>query len=379
MDFSWSDQQLELYSQAVRFGASLNRRAGSSPSGFDETGWKALAEFGALGLCVPEEYGGMGLDALSTAHVFEGLGFGCADRGLLFAAAAQLFACITPLVEHGSAALKSEFLPDLIAGNCIVGNAITEPDAGSDTSGLASHARRDGDHYVLNADKSYVTNGPVADFFLVYAVSDKNAGHLGISAFFVERDRAGVTVGPAFEKLGLCSALVGALYLNDCRVPKEFLVGGEGHGTRLFAGSMKWERACLFAIFIGAMEKQLDDCIEYARERRQFGVPISSKQAVSHRIVDMKLQLEAARLLLYRACWLADRGEDATLEISLSKLAVSEAAIRSGLDAIMLHGGLGFAKDSGVGELMLDGIGSAIFSGTSDIQRVIIASRLGLS
>ena len=321
----------------------------------------------------------MGLDVLSTAHVFEGLGLGCADRGLLFAAAAQLFACTTPLVEHGSAALKSELLADFIAGKCIVGNAITEPEAGSDTSRLASHARRDGDDYVLNADKSYVTNGPVADWFLVYAVTAKNAGHLGISAFFVPRDYPGVTVGPTFEKLGLGGAPVGALYLNECRVSKTFLLGGEGHGARIFAGSMKWERACLFAIFLGAMEKQLDVCIEYARERRQFGAPISSKQAVSHRIADMKLQLEAARLLLYRACWLADRGEDATLEISLSKLAVSEAAIRSGLDAIRLHGGVGFAKDSGISDLMLDGIGSAIFSGTSDMQRVIIASRLGLS
>lgn len=378
MDFSWSTEQSELYEQAVRFGTSFKSSAVIDSSQFNLAGWKSLAEFGALGLCAPKEFGGMGLDALSTARVFEGLGYGCPDRGILFAAAAHLFACIMPLAEHGSDALQAKFVPDLIAGKSIAGNALTEPGAGSDIANLVSRAQQDRDDYVLNADKSYVTNGPVADLFLVYAITNESAGHLGVSAFVVSRDFEGVTAGPAFEKLGLGSAPVGALYLDNCRISKAHRVGGEGQGTRIFAGSMKWERACLFAIFLGAMEKQLDVCVAYARDRHQFGAAISNNQAVSHRIADMKLRLEAARLLLYRACWLSDRGGDSTLEISLSKLAVSEAAIRSGLDSIRLHGGLGYAAESGIAELMLDGIGSAIFSGTSDIQRTIIANRLGL-
>ena len=378
MDFSWSDEQRALYDQAVRFGGSLKRSAVSGPSSLDADAWKALAEFGVHGLCVPPQWGGMGLDALTTARVFEGLGYGCPDRGLLFSAAAQLFACTMPLVEHGSPALKAEIIPDLVAGNRIAGNAVTEPGAGSDTSRLSSRARRDGDEYVLSGDKSYVTNGPAADLFLLYAVTDEKAGHLGISAFVVSRDLAGATAGPAFDKLGLGSSPVGALYLDECRVSKSYLVGAEGHGARIFAGSMKWERSCLFAFFLGAMEKQLEACIAYVCERRQFGAPLSKNQAVSHRISDMKLRLDAARLLLYRACWMGDQGQDATLAISLSKLAVSEAAIRSGLDAVRLHGGLGYAKESGIGELMLDGVGGTIFSGTSDIQRTLIASKLGM-
>ncbi|MBX2856870.1 MAG: acyl-CoA dehydrogenase family protein [Rhodobacteraceae bacterium] len=378
MDFSWNADQRALHEEAVRFGASLTQSEVAPAPRIDRNNWKALAEFGALGLSVPPAWGGMGLDALTTARVFEGLGYGCADRGLLFSAAAQLFACAMPLAEHGSSWLKSAFLPDLVSGARIAGNAITEPDAGSDTSRLSCRAQREGDVYVLNGEKSYVTNGPDADVFLVYSVTDPSAGHLGVSALLVPRSSVGLTAAPAFDTLGMRSAPIGQVHFQECRVPCTHLVGQEGQGMRIFAGSMKWERACLFAFFLGAMELQLEACVSYARERRQGGVPIARYQAVSHRIADMKLRLDSARLLLYRACWLSDQGENTMLEISLSKLAVSEAALCSGLDAIRLHGGLGYVAESGVGDLMLDALGGVIFSGTSDIQRTLIASKLGL-
>ena len=378
MDFSWDERQRELYAQAVKLGASLPPPPDGHAIRVDPQAWRALADFGALGLCVPTELGGLGLGALTTARIVEGLGYSCKDRGLLFSAAAHLFACTMPIVERAPAALRDELVPRLVSGELIAGNAMTEPHAGSDTSKLETTATPTDAGYVLSGIKSYVTNGPMADVFVVYAMTDPKAGHLGTSAFVVLRDDPGVTVGTAFEKLGLRTSPIGTLYLEDCPVPAARRIGPEGAGARIFADSMGWERACLFAFYVGAMDKQLADCIEYARNRRQFGVPISGHQAVSHRLVDMKLRLEAARLLLYRACWLDEQGVDNVLDICLSKLAVSEAAVASGLDAIAVHGGLGYMAESGVGDALLDAIGGTIFSGTSDIQRKLAASRMGL-
>jgi alkylation response protein AidB-like acyl-CoA dehydrogenase len=199
---------------------------------------------------------------------------------------------------------------------------------------------------------------------------------MGQSAFVVMRDTPGVSVGTPYLKSGLTSSPLAAVYFTDCRVPAHHLVGGEGQGARIFARSMAWERACLFAAFVGAMDAQLERCVDYARRRIQYGRAIGANQAISHRIAEMKRRLEAARLLLYQACWKRDRGQEATLEISLAKLAISEAAVESGLDEIRIHGGAGYMKESGADRGLLDGIGSTLFSGTSDIQRELIAHRL---
>jgi len=231
---------------------------------------------------------------------------------------------------------------------------------------------------LLAGQKNFVTNGAEADVFLVYASTNPKLGYLGLSAFVVDRDTPGLEVGQPMAKTGLGSASLTPVYLDGCRVPAANVLGKEGQGGVMFASSMRAERSGLFAAYLGAMARQLDETIAYARERRQFGRPIGKHQAVSHRIVDMKLRLDAARLLVYRACWTLDRGGDADLEVSLAKLAVSEWAVQSGLDAIQVHGGAGVVSETGVDRGLLDALPSMIFSGTNDIQREVVAARLGL-
>ncbi|MEM6931556.1 MAG: acyl-CoA dehydrogenase family protein, partial [Myxococcota bacterium] len=338
----------------------------------------AMGDFGLLGLSVPTEHGGLGLDAVTTARCVEALGRGCPSTGLVFSAAAHLFAAVMPIVEHGSDGQKAELLPRLASGECIAANAITEAEAGSDVFALRSTARTEGDGVVIDGAKSYVTNGPVADLYVFYATSDPSHGFMGVSAFAIPRDTPGLVVGKRFAKAGLHDSPISSIYCESCRVPETARIGRKGQGAKVFTDSMLWERACLFAAYLGVMERQLDATVAYAQQRRQFKRPIGKHQAVAHRIADMKLRLEAARLLLYRACWARDSGQTAVMEVALAKLAISEGAVQSALDAIQVHGGIGYTAESGVAEALLDAIPSTIFSGTSEVQRNLVARELGL-
>jgi alkylation response protein AidB-like acyl-CoA dehydrogenase len=381
MEFSWTASQLELYASTLKFARlRLNdqvlERERAHRFGSEE--WARCGEFGLMGLSGPEAYGGMGLDALTTARVVEAFGRGCEDGGLVFSACAHLFACVMPICEHAAPELAARILPGLCAGTTIGANAITEAEAGSDVFALKMKVETDGDSFVLRGEKSYVTNGPEADLFLVYATENPAYGHMGISAFVVEADRPGIVVGAPFHKMGLTTSPVATVYFDGVRIPTANRLGRGGDGAKIFSGSMLWERACLFAAYVGQMDRQLDQTVSYAQRRRQFRKRIGRHQAVAHRIVEMKLRLEAARLLLYRACWIHDQGEDATLAISLAKLTISEAAVQSSLDAIQVHGGLGYVTDAGIERALRDAIPSRIFSGTSEIQRDLVASKLGL-
>ncbi len=381
MDFSWSKDQTELYEQTLEFATKqLNKSATERDINhtFGAEEWRHCGEFGLLGLPVAAEYGGMGLDALTTAYAIEALGRGCEDAGLVFSISAHEFACVMPIAEHASEELKKELLPPLCNGQWIGANAITEAEAGSDAFALKTKAERDGDDYVLNGVKSWVTNGPVADVFMVYAATNPAYGFLGLSAFAIPKDAPGLLVGKPFTKVSLSTSPTCSLYMDDCRVPARYRVGPEGHGGMIFQSSMGWERACLFAAWVGLMDRQLEQCIAYARERSQFGQPIGKNQAISNKIADMRLRLDSARLLLYRACWTKDQGREAALEIALSKLAVSEALVQSSVDAVQIHGAVGVVADGGIERALRDGISSTIYSGTSEIQRQIIAQRLGL-
>lgn len=380
MDFSWSETQAGLYDSALGFARErLGRLApAGEPHRFPRAAWSMCGEFGLLGLSAPTAHGGMGLDALTTARVLEAFGLGCEDMGLLFSAAAHLFACVMPIAEHAAPSFAARVLPELCSGRKVGANAITEAEAGSDVFALSTTASRDGDSYVLDGAKVYVTNGPVADVFVVYAITNRAHGYMGVSAFAVTRDAPGLTVGKAWDKVGLDSAPLGSLYLDGCRVPAEQMLAAEGQGALVFRASMAWERACLFALYLGSMERQIDRAIAYANSRAQGGRPIGKHQAVSHRIVDMKVRLDAARLLLYRACWTLDQGDDPTLEVAVSKLAVSEAAVQCGLDAVRIHGGAGVVGEAGIDRGLRDALPATIFSGTSDVQRNLVATRLGL-
>jgi alkylation response protein AidB-like acyl-CoA dehydrogenase len=374
MDFSWTEDQERLFQGALEFARGrLNGHDGDV-----RARWRACGEGGFLGLCVEPEYGGMGFDRLTTARVVEALGQGCADTGVAFGAAAHLFACVLPIAEFADEATRRRLLPGLCDGTLVGANAASEPEAGSDIMSMRTRAVRDGDHYVLEGQKNYVTNGAEGDVFLVYAATNPKLGYLGLSAFVVDRDTPGLEVGSPMDKTGLKAASLTPVYLDGARVPAGNVLGREGQGGVIFASSMRAERSGLFAAYLGVMARQLEQAISYARERTQFGRPISKNQAVSHRIVDMKLRLDAARMLVYRACWTADQGGDNDMEAALAKLAVSEWAIQSGLDAIRVHGGAGVVSETGVSKGLEDAVPSTVFSGTSDIQREVVAARLGL-
>ncbi len=381
MDFAFSETQTHIHDTILKFSQKVlnpGARDRCREHHFDRQLWERCGEQGLLGMSAPPAYGGSGFDALTSARVMEALGRGCEDRGLLFSIAAHLFACVMPIAEFGSEDMKARWLPELCSGRWVGANAITESDSGSDAFALRCRALRDDDAYVLNGTKEYVTNGPVADLIIVYATVNPAFGYLGVTAFIVEKDCSNFSRGQAIPKMGLTTSQTGSLYLSDCRVPVAHRLGGEGQGGAVFRRSMLWERSCLFGLYLGMMERQLDQAVRYARERRQFGKAIGKNQGVAHRIANMKLRLEAARLLLYKACWSLDQGADAVLDVSMAKLAISEAAIQSGLDSIQIHGGFGYAAESGIDSGLRDAIPSTIFSGTSEIQRDLIAKELGL-
>ncbi len=345
---------------------------------FDRDLWNEAAEFGLAGLPIPDQWGGGGYDAVDTMLIVEALGRGCEDAGLVFSLCAHMFASAVPIWRSRSAYHQERYLAEIAAGRLICCNATTEPRAGSDVYALEASARRKGREYVLEGTKFFITNAPVADLFLVYASTSPERGFLGISAFLIPRDTPGLRVAPGDTKTGLRTSPWGTVYLEDCVVPEETRVGPEGAGAMLFRESMIWERGCLFAYYVGAMARSLDACVEHARQRRQFGAALGGFQAVSHKLVDMRLRLEASRLLLLRAGELHRRGQRCEEAVAMSKLYIAEAAVQSGLDAIQIFGASGVSAETAVDALLRDAIPSRIFSGTSEIQRTIIAKAMGL-
>lgn len=375
MDFEWTTEDRERYDEVF----SQTREWPDPGFGFfTSEEWKLCAGLGLLGLSVPEEYGGRGRGFLSTAHAAEAFGRGAPDMGLVFAALAHLFACAMPIAEHGGEDLRRETLPRLCSGEWVGANAITEEGAGSDATRLETRAERAGGDYVLTGEKCFVSNGPAADVFVVYAVTQPDLGYLGVSAFAVERGTPGLTVGEPFAKLGLDRCPASTLRLDGCLVPAGRRLGVEGQGAAIFQDAMRWERTCLFAAYAGRLERLADLSTAHARTRVQFGRPIGSNQAIAHRLARMRVRLDTARLLLWRACWLLDRGEHARAEIAMAKLVVSEAAAESGMDAVRIFGGDGIRSDRGIERELRDAVPSLIFSGTSEMQLELIARELGL-
>lgn len=378
MEFGWSTAQRAAYDETRERVAKAFDGTGDSTRLYERETWLRLGRMGLLGLCADAEYGGGGLGALDTALRVEAFGRGCTDTGLVFAACAHLFACVVPVSIYAGDGVRKRLLPGMCSGELVAGNAMTEAGAGSDVSRLAVTAVEAPGGYRLSGEKTFVTNGPVADVFVTYATTDPRAGHLGITAFLIDRDTPGLTVSAPLDKMGLVSAPAGRVSLDDCFVPSERVLGVPGQGAAIFQHSMRWERACLFAGYVGLLDRLLEQCVQHATSRRQFGRRIGEFQAVANRVVEMKLRTESARLLLYRACWELDNGSDAELSIALSKLAISEGAVASALDAVRLFGGQGYLRDAGIETMLRDSVPSTIFSGTSDVQRLLAARELGL-
>lgn len=382
MDFSWTPEQLEFRESVLGFAKralQVELDGGEPRTSFRRDLWRQCAEFGIQGLPFPSEYGGSGADVLTTMLAMEALGYGCRDQGLLFSIHAHMWSVAMPLLSFGTRDQKDRYLRRLCDGTWVGGHGMTEPDSGSDAYGLRTRAEDRGDCYVLNGTKMFVTNAPEADLFVIFATVDPQKGLWGITAFLVERDTPGLVVGAPIRKLGLTSSPMAEVVLEDCRVGKGQVLGRVGQGSAIFGHSMGWERSCILASTVGTMEWQLETCLGYAKTRRQFGRPIGDFQLVASRIVDMKLRLETARLLLYRAAWSQQQGAMTALEAAMAKLYISEAAVQSALDAIQIHGGYGYMREFGVERDLRDAVGSRLYSGTSEIQRLIIARGLGLS
>jgi alkylation response protein AidB-like acyl-CoA dehydrogenase len=381
VDFEWSEQQREYREVLIRFAETeldtgiLDRDRDGQ---FSHDAWKKCAEFGIQGLAIPEEYGGSGADVLTLILAMESLGYGCPDNGLLFALNAQMWACQHPIARFGTEEQRQRYLPRLADGSLVAAHAMTEPGSGSDAFGLTTSAERRGDRFILNGGKTFVTNAPLADLFLVFATLDRARGFAGLCAFLIDRDTPGFTVGPPIDKMGLRTAPMSELFLDGCEVPETCLLGRPGAGMVVFNSSMERERGLILANVVGRMDRLLERTIAHARERHQFGSPIGSFQAVSHRIVDMKLRLETARLLLYRLGWTMDRGDPAALDAALVKLHLSESYLQSALDALQLFGGYGYTTEYELEREVRDAVGARLYSGTSEIQRNLAARYLGL-
>jgi alkylation response protein AidB-like acyl-CoA dehydrogenase len=381
MDFSFTEDQIRLKESAIKFAkGELNEGVleREQIGEFYTEGWKKCAEFGIFGLPLPKKYNGLEEDILTCLLVMQALGYGCQDSGLLFAINSHIWTSEIPLLNFGTDSQKEKYLPDMCRGVIIGGHAMTEPDSGSDAFSIRTKAVKNGDKYILNGTKMFISNAPIADILLVFAVTDASKKFGGISAFIVEKNFPGFSVGKPLDKMGLRTSPTAEVILVDCEVPIENRLGQEGAGVAIFNSEMEWERCCLFACNLGTMERQLEMCIKYARERRQFGKPIGKFQSISNKIADMMVRIELSRLILYKVAWMKVQGKKAPVESAVAKLYLSEAAVESGLDAIQLHGGYGYMKEFGIEKDLRDAIAARIYSGTSEIQRNIIASWLGL-
>lgn len=379
MDFSWSEEQAQFRQAASDFARKelneglLERDRNGE---FNRAGWNKCAKFGIHGMPIPKEYGGMEIDPLTTVGVLEALGHGCKDNGLVFSINAQMWTLEIPLRDFGTEAQKRKYLPGLCSGELIGGNAMSEPGSGSDAYSMRTTAERRGDRYLLNGSKIFVTNGPISDVIVVFATVDRSRGPNGISAFLVEKNFSGFKVGRKLEKMGMRTSPMAELFFDDCEVPVENRLGQEGIGQSLFTHSMNWERSCILASAVGAMQRLLEMSLRYSKDRKQFGQPIRKFQLVATKIVDMKMRLEESRASLYRTAWLHSKRKRIILEAALTKLVISENWVKCAEDALQIHGGFGYMSEYEIERELRDALGSKLYSGTSEIQRMLVASLL---
>ncbi len=383
MDFSHSPHTLTLGQEARAFGQdtlSIGTKV-RDQDGPDATPnwrdlWSKAAQFGLLGLAIPKEFGGKGHDIQTTVHILKELGYGCTDAGLALGLSAQIWSMQMPILEFGSDAQKARYLPDMISGKTICAHAVTEESSGSDAMSLTTTATPTEGGFLLNGTKTYIGMAPTCDLAFVFATSNPEHGAWGISAFLVDAHSKGVIRGEPLEKTGARSLPFGTLTFKDCFVPTDALLGKKGSGNTIFNRSLEWERRFIFAPQVGAMARQLDECIAYSKEREVFGQAIANHQSVANRLAEMKLRLETSELMLAKAAWEADRGISNMPQAAATKLHISESFLASSLDAMRTFAARGYLQGSEPDRNLRDALGGITYGGTSDIQRQIIAAGL---
>jgi alkylation response protein AidB-like acyl-CoA dehydrogenase len=375
MDFDLSEEQKMIQETIRKFAkeeiapvASENDKKGHFPREI----FNKMAELGFAGTPLPEEYGGAGFDYISHAIVAEEVGR--VDSSLRGTYSVQVSLVELPILKFANEEQKKKYLPKLTSGEWIGCFGLTEPDAGSDPASMKSTAVEDGDYYVLNGQKTWITNAGVADLAIVYAKTDKEAGPKGITAFLVERGMEGFSTKDLHDKLGLRASNTGEIYLENCRVPKENVMGEVNKGFKVAMGTLDFGRFTVAAGCVGAAQGCIDICKEYATQRIQFGKPIASFQLVQQMIADMVVECEAGRLLVYRVGDMKNKGLPNTRETSIAKYYCSEMVNRVAYKAIQIHGGYGFSGEYDVERFYRDARINTLYEGTSQIQQLIIGS-----
>ena len=343
---------------------------------FSQALWDKCGEQRIQGLHVPEAYGGMAYDGIQMALAMEAMGKGCDDAGLLVSLTTQMFGGAAPLMAFGTESQKSQFLPGLADGSLIATSAIQEADAGSDYDNLATTAVSDGDSFIINGEKSSLINGPIANLALVYAVTDSEKGFEGgVTCFLVDTLASGVNSEETPDTSGYRTASIGRLTFTDVKVPAQAVLGSVGSGAEVYNAGVAWERGILSAMHVGRMEHLLDKAILHARTQKSNGLPVGKKQSVSHKVTDMKIRFEVARLLSYKAAWSFENNKEVASNASIAKLFATDSRVQSELDAAQIFGGL-FGGTAG--RSIQEANEATLYAGTAAAQRNTIAKSMGL-
>jgi butyryl-CoA dehydrogenase len=333
-----------------------------------------MAKLGLLGIIIPQEYGGAGLDTISYAITIEEISRKCASTGVVTSVHNSLAAW--PIIKYGTEEQKKKYLPILAKGEKIGAFAATEPNAGSDLGAMQTTAVKKGNKYIINGDKTFITSGTEAGIIIIFAVTDKEAGPKGISAFIVENTFKGYKVGSVFEKLGINASKTSELIFEDMEVPAENLLGKEGEGFKIALSTLDGGRIGIACQAVGIAQAALDESIEYSMQRQQFGRPIAKFQAIQWMIADMATRVEAARWLVYNAAYKKDAGERISKDAAMAKLFASETAMECVIKGLQIHGGYGYTKEYTIERLFRDAKITEIYEGTSEVQRMVIAGSL---
>jgi butyryl-CoA dehydrogenase len=375
MDFQLTDEQRQVRDMCRDFAAkelAPNARRWDVNHEYPRDAVKKLGELGLMGIAVPAELGGAGMDNVSYALAMEEISRGCAGTGVIMSVNNSLYC--DPVMKYGTAEQKKEFLAPYASGEKLGAYALTEPQSGSDAAETKTVAVARGDEYVLDGSKNFITNGPQADTILVFAMTDKAKRHKGISAFLVPTDTKGFTRSKPDDKVGIRASGSCSLFFEGCAIPKRYRLGGEGDGFKIAMGTLDGGRIGIASQALGIARAGYELALAYAKERKAFGQPISQFQAIQFMLADMATELDAARLLVWRAAWLKDKGVRHSTESAMAKLYASEMAERVTSKGIQIHGGYGYIKEYDAERHWRDSRITEIYEGTSEIQRLVIAA-----
>ncbi|MCE9670021.1 acyl-CoA dehydrogenase [Myxococcus stipitatus] len=377
MNFELNDVQREIQRMVREFAAkelTPNARKWDEHHTWPTDAVRQLAELSLLGVAVPEQYGGAGLDNVCYAIAIEELSRGCASTGVIASVNNSLYC--DPVMKFGTEAQKEEFLTPFASGQKLGCFGLTEPEAGSDAAAQATVAVRRGDEYIINGSKNWITNGPKADAIVLFTMTDKAAGHRGITAFLVPTNTPGFTRAEPDKKMGISAAWSCSMFFEDMRVPAKNLLGKEGEGFKVAMSTLDGGRIGIAAQALGIARAAYEEAVRYSGERKSFGKPIREHQAIQFMIADMATEIDAARLLVWRAALLKDKGVRHSAESAMAKLYASEMANRVAHKALQIHGGMGYSKEMDVERHVRDARITEIYEGTSEIQRIVISANV---